>query len=48
MVKNLPANSGDIRNAGSIPGLGRTCGGGHRQSTPVFLHGESPWTEQTG
>ena len=24
MVKNLPANSGDIRNMGSIPGLGRS------------------------
>ena len=24
MVKNLPANAGDIRHAGSIPGLGRS------------------------
>ena len=29
MVKNLPANAGDIRDAGSTPGLGRTSGGGH-------------------
>ena len=29
MVKNLPANAGDIRNAGLIPGLGRSPGGGH-------------------
>ena len=29
MVKNLSANVGDIRDAGSIPGLGRTPGGGH-------------------
>ena len=29
MVKNLPANAGDIRDAGSIPGLGRSPGGGH-------------------
>ena len=29
MVKNLPANAGDLRDAGSIPGLGRTLGGGH-------------------
>ena len=28
MVKNLPANAGDIRDAGSIPGLGRSLGGG--------------------
>ena len=29
VVKNLPANAGDRRDAGSIPGLGRPCGGGH-------------------
>ena len=29
MVKNLPANAGDIRDAGLIPGLGRSPGGGH-------------------
>ena len=29
MVKNLPANAGDVRGAGSIPGSGRSPGGGH-------------------
>ena len=29
MVKNLPANSGDIRDTGLIPGSGRSPGGGH-------------------
>ena len=29
MVKNLPANAGNISDAGSIPGLGRSPGGGH-------------------
>ena len=29
MVKNLPANAGDIRGAIWIPGLGRFSGGGH-------------------
>ena len=29
VVKNLPANAGDMRDAGSIPGLGRSPGGGH-------------------
>ena len=29
MVKNPPANAGDIRDQGSIPGLGRILGGGH-------------------
>ena len=28
-VKNLPANAGDRRDAGLIPGLGRSHGGGH-------------------
>ena len=28
-VKNLPANAGDKRDAGSIPGSGRFSGGGH-------------------
>ena len=29
MVKNPPANAGDIRDVGSIPGLGRSSGGRH-------------------
>ena len=29
VVKNLPANAGDIRDAGSIPGSGRSPGGGN-------------------
>ena len=29
VVKNLPANAGDTRNAGSIPGLGRSPGKGN-------------------
>ena len=29
MVKNPPANTGDIRDAGSVPGLGRSPGAGH-------------------
>ena len=29
MVKNLPANTGDARDAGSIPRLGRFPGGGN-------------------
>ena len=28
-VKNLPANAGDIRDAGSSPGSGRSPEGGH-------------------
>ena len=29
MVKNPPANAGDIRDMGSVPELGRSLGGGH-------------------
>ena len=29
VVKNPPANAGDIRDTGSIPGLGRSPGRGH-------------------
>ena len=29
VVKNPPANAGDIRDAGSNPGLGRSPGGGN-------------------
>ena len=29
VIKNPPANAGDIRDVGSIPGLGRTPKGGH-------------------
>ena len=44
--KNLPPNAGDIRHMGSIPGLGRSPGGGH--GNQVFLPGESPWIEGPG
>ena len=29
VVKNLPANAGDVRDVGLIPGSGRSPGGGH-------------------
>ena len=29
VVKNAPANAGDLRDVGSIPVLGRSLGGGH-------------------
>ena len=40
VVKNLPANAGDIRNMGLIPGLGRSPGEGHGNPL-LFLPGES-------
>ena len=33
VVKNLPANAGDARDMGSIPGLGRSSAGGN--GTPL-------------
>ena len=41
MVNNPPANTGDTRHAGSIPGSGRPPGGGH--GNPLqYSHLENP------
>ena len=44
MVKNLPANAGDIGDMGSSPGWGRSTGGGHggpfQHSCLVNPHGQ--------
>ena len=41
VVKNPPDNAGPVRDTGSVPGWGRSPGGGHGNRTPVFLPGES-------
>ena len=41
MVKNPPANAGDVRDAGSIPDLRGSPGERAWQPTPVFLPRES-------
>ena len=46
MAKNLPANAGDIRDVGSIPGLGFP-GGGHGSPSSI-LSWRIPWTEEPG
>ena len=38
-VKNPPVSAGTAGDIGSIPGLGRSPGGGHRNC--IFLHGQS-------
>ena len=43
--KESAYNSGDL---GSIPGFGRSLKGRTWQPSPVFLPGESPWTEKPG
>ena len=46
MVKNLPATAGDIRDPGSIPGWGRSPGGGNGNPLSV-LAWRIPWTERS-
>ena len=41
VVKNLPADEGDIGDPSSNPVLGRSSGGGHGNPTLVFSPGES-------
>ena len=47
MEKNLPANAGDLGDAGSIPGLGRSSGGQHGAHSSI-LAWRIPWTEEPG
>ena len=42
MVKNPPANAGDIRDSGSIPGSGRSPAGGHGNPLQYSCL-ENPW-----
>ena len=44
MVKNPPANVGDV---GSIPGSGRSPGGGNGNSLQ-YSYWEIPWTAESG
>ena len=46
MVKNLPANAGNARDMGSVPGSGRSPGGGATHSS--ILAWKIPWTEKLG
>ena len=45
VVKNPPANAGDIRHVGLIPGLGRSPAGGHAVHSSI-LAWRIPWTEE--
>ena len=47
VVKNVLANAGDVRDPGSIPGWGRSPGGGN--SNPFqYSSWEIPWIEDPG
>ena len=41
VVKNLPANAGDVRDKSSIPGLRKSPANEEMTTCPVFLPGES-------
>ena len=52
LVKNLPIDAGEIRDVGSIPGLGGSPGGGHGNHSNILageshgqrsLEGYGPW-----
>ena len=47
VVKNPPANAGDVRDVGLIPGLGRFPGGRHATHSSI-LAWRVPWTEEPG
>ena len=47
MVKNLPANAGDIREVGSIPGLRRALEEGMATHSSI-LAWRIPWAEEPG
>ena len=47
MVKNPPANARDIKDAGLIPGSGRSPGGGHGNPFQYSCL-EIPWKEEPG
>ena len=46
-VKNPPANAGDLRVAGSIPGFGRSLEEGMVTHSSVLVW-RIPWTEEPG
>ena len=47
MVKNLPANTGDIRDTGSVAELGRSPGEGNGTCSSILAWRIS-WTEEPG
>ena len=47
VVKNPPANAGDIRDVDSVPTVGRSPGGGMAAHSSI-LAWRIPWTEEPG
>ena len=46
-VENPPANAGDVRDAGSVPGLGRSPGEGNGNHSSILAWRIS-WIEEPG
>ena len=46
-VKNLPANEGDLRDAVSVPGTGRSPGEGNASHSSILAK-RIPWIEEPG
>ena len=47
-IKNPPANAGDTRDVGLIPGLRRSPGEGEMATNSIILAWKIPWTEEPG
>ena len=47
VVKNPPANAGDVRDTGLIPGLGRSLEEGMATHSSILTR-RIPWTEEPG
>ena len=47
MVKNLPANTGDVKDVVSIPGLGISLEEGVATHSSILAY-RIPWTEEPG
>ena len=47
VVKNPPANAGDVRDTGSISESGKSPGGGYGTHSSI-LAWRIPWTEEPG
>ena len=48
MVKNLPANTEEVRDVGWIPGSGRSPGRGYGNPLQYSCLENIPWTEEPG
>ena len=48
VVKNLSANAGDIRDAGSVSGLGTSPGVGNGNPFQYSFLEKIPWAEEPG